>query len=97
METAVLVVWWIGLVGALVLTLIILTQVLLVIGTLRGILRLAELTRDAAGGIAANVAAVDGLAGLGGLVRPMPAALAAVARPVAAIARRVEAAAGEGA
>jgi hypothetical protein len=61
METAILVVWWIGLVVALLLTLVILKEVALVLQALRDIHRLAELTRDAARGIATNLQAVPRL------------------------------------
>jgi hypothetical protein len=55
METAIQVVWWIGLIGALVLTLVILKEVMLVLRVLRDIHQLAELTRTAARGVAGNV------------------------------------------
>lgn len=62
METAIQVVWAIGLAGALVLTLVILKQVALLLRVLVGIHRLAALTRDAARGIATNLEPVPGLA-----------------------------------
>jgi hypothetical protein len=55
METAIQVVWSIGLIGALALTLVILKQVALLLRVLRDIHQLAELTREAARGIASNV------------------------------------------
>lgn len=66
METAIQVVWWIGLVGALIPTLVILKEVAVVLRALRDIHRLAELTRDAARGIADNVAVGPRLALVGG-------------------------------
>jgi uncharacterized membrane protein YcjF (UPF0283 family) len=63
METAIQVVWWIGLVVALVLTLVILKEVSLVVGTLRDIARLAELTREAARGMAGHLASASRLKG----------------------------------
>lgn len=90
MRTAMLVIWWVGLVGALVPTIIILKQALLVVGTLRDILHLAHLTRTAARGIAANVLAVQQLQGLGELVAPVPAAIAGVARPLTTLAARLD-------
>ncbi len=56
------IVWWIGLVGALLLTLLILREVELVLRSLRDILRLSVYTRDAARGIAGNVEVVPSLA-----------------------------------
>jgi hypothetical protein len=56
METAIQVIWWIGLVGALIATVVILKQVVLILRVLRGIHRLAVLTRTASQGIARNVA-----------------------------------------
>jgi hypothetical protein len=60
-ERGVRLVWWIGLVGALILTVVILKQVALVLEALDDILRLARRTRTAADGVAANVRAVSAL------------------------------------
>jgi hypothetical protein len=95
MRTAILVIWWIGLVGALIPTLVILKQAFLVVGTLRDILRLAEHTRTAARGIAANVASVNALGALGDYVRPIPEALGAVSVPLRSVAQQLHAALGE--
>lgn len=57
METGIQVVWWIGLVGALLATYVVLQQVFSILRTLRNIHRLAELVREAAQGIATNAAA----------------------------------------
>ncbi len=63
METAIQVVWWIGLIGALAPTIVILKQVAVTVAVLRDIHGLATITRDAAQGIRANVAAGSKLAG----------------------------------
>jgi hypothetical protein len=93
MRTAILVVWWIGLLGALVPTLVILKQSFLVIGVLQDILRLARLTADAARGIAANTVAVSSLQGIGELLSPVDASLADVAAVLSRIATRLDGAA----
>lgn len=93
MRTAILVVWWIGLLGALVPTLVILKQSFLVIGALQDILRLARLTAGAARGIAANTTAVPALEGVGELLRPVDASLGAVAAALGRVAARLDAAA----
>lgn len=56
MEAAILVIWWIGLIGALVVTLIILKEVALVLKALKDIHYLAVRTETAARGIADHVA-----------------------------------------
>lgn len=61
MDQWILVVWWVGLLGALVPTLIILKEVALVVGVLGEIRRLAERTGAAADGIAAHLAPVPTL------------------------------------
>ena len=55
MRTAIEVIWWIGLLGALVPTLVILKEVSLLLRVLTDIHRLGIYTRDAARGIAINV------------------------------------------
>jgi hypothetical protein len=89
-RTAILVVWWIGLLGALVPTLVILKQSFLVIGTLQDILRLAHLTADAARGIAANTVAVSSLQGVGELLQPVDASLGDVAATLGRVASRLD-------
>lgn len=54
---AIQVIWWIGLIGALVATLVVLKEVTLVLRTLRDIHGLARHTLKAARGVAENVAA----------------------------------------
>jgi hypothetical protein len=93
MRTAILLVWSIGLIGALVITLVILKESFLVIGAVQDILRLAHLTADAARGVAANTAAVSSLQGAGELLRPVDEALGEVAAPLARIGARLERAA----
>lgn len=66
MTTGVQIVWWIGLVGALLITLVILREVEMVLRSLHDIHRLAEFTRDAAQGIEKNVEVVPGLADVAG-------------------------------
>ena len=60
--TTIQVIWWIGLVGALAATLVILKEVTLVLRALRDIHRLAVITREAGAGVAANVRPVTELA-----------------------------------
>src|SRR5919202_690564 len=61
METAIIVVWWIALVVALILTLIVLKLVVLIVRTERNILQLAQITLPAARGIADNTALISKL------------------------------------
>lgn len=61
-------VWWVGLLGALVATLVVLKEVALVLRALRDIRELAGLTREAAEGIARNVEPIQGLGALAGPV-----------------------------
>jgi hypothetical protein len=63
-EVAIQVVWWIGLIGALIPTLVILKEVALVLRTLNDIYRLARITREAARGIATNVSIIPSLGAL---------------------------------
>ena len=62
------IVWWLGLLGALVATLVVLKEVALVLRALRDIRELASLTREAAQGIARNVEPIQGLGALAGPV-----------------------------
>ena len=55
MDTAIQITWWIGLVGALVLTGVILKEVALLLRALADIARLAEIIREAARALAVNV------------------------------------------
>jgi hypothetical protein len=61
MDSSITIVWWIALIGALILTLVVVKLVLLVVGTERDILRLALRTLPAAEGIANNTALIEKL------------------------------------
>lgn len=61
MDTSIIVVWWIALIGALVLTVVVVKLVLLVVRTERDILHLAGRTLPAAQGIASNTALIEKL------------------------------------
>lgn len=76
METAIIVVWSLGLIVALIATMVILKQVSMILGVLQGIHRLGEITRDAARGIAANVEVVPDL---GSIDQPVSSFAAAAA------------------
>ena len=78
MTVAIQVVWWIGLVGALGATLVILKEVALVLRALRDIHRLAIITRRAARGVAANLECVPRLAAFPERARPLVAGHAAI-------------------
>ena len=69
MRLAIELIWWIGLVGALVPTLVILKEAFLVVGTLRRILRLAEATHVAAKGIGVHMHPAARLRGLAEIVQ----------------------------
>lgn len=56
METAIEVIRWIGLVGAVCLTLVILKEVFLILRTLSNIRRLSERIHEASSGIAEHIA-----------------------------------------
>lgn len=71
---AVVILWTIGLVGALVMTLVIVKEVMLVVRALRDIDNLGQITLKAAGGVAGNTSAVAKLDGLGGPVGEISAA-----------------------
>jgi hypothetical protein len=62
------IVWWVGLLGALLATLVVLKEVALVLRALRDIRELAGRTREAAEGIARNVEPIHGLGALAGPV-----------------------------
>ncbi len=64
METTIQVIWWIGLVLALIATVVILKQVSVTLRTLRHIHELAQHIRTAARGLADHVGAASQLAGL---------------------------------
>jgi hypothetical protein len=63
MDIAIQIFWWVGLIGALIPTLVILKEVALIIKTLKEIHSLAILTGQAAKGISQNLEAVSALPG----------------------------------
>ena len=91
MQTAIQVVWWIGLIGAVIATLVILKEVALVLRVLGHIHRLAELTREAAQGVAANAAAVSRLPELEGPARGLREGTGSLASVAASLERRLDA------
>ena len=95
MNRAVQAVWWNGLGGAALGTLVILKQVSLVIEALQDIERLAVRTRDAAQGVQANVAVATALpAALAPAVRVAEGA-AALAATAATLEQKVDSLGGE--
>ena len=95
MDRTIVVVWWAGLIGALITTLAILKQVALVLRALQDILRLAQRTRDAAQGIAANVAVVPSLGDLAEPLGQLSGATGSMATSAASIEQKLAAAVGE--
>jgi hypothetical protein len=91
METLILVVWWIGLIGALLATLVILKEVAVLVKALRDILQLAELTRDAARGLVRNVQAGERLAEVAAPARNLHTATRALALHAGAVAQKLSA------
>ena len=89
MPRAIVLIWSIGLVGALVATLAILKQVALVLRTLQDIHVLAVRTRDAARGIAANVRVIRRLDALEAPIRDLREATTTLAAATASIERKV--------
>jgi hypothetical protein len=79
------VVWWVGLAGALVATLVVLKQVALVLRALHDIHELAVMTRDAAHGIARNVAPIGGLDAIAAPAQELDRQTQALAATAAAI------------
>ena len=90
-DRAIQVMWWIGLIGALIATLAILKEVALVLRALRDIQRLAGITREAAQGVAANLAASSRLAGTEDRARELGEGAAALASAVAALEQKLDA------
>ncbi len=78
METAIIVVWSLALILALVLTLVILKLVVLIVQTERDILKLAHITLPAARGIASNTALISKLEATKGVAGKILAAAAAI-------------------
>lgn len=80
------IIWWVGLLGALAATLVVLKEVALVLRALRDIRELAGMTREAAEGIARNVEPIQGLGAVAGPV----ASLEEGTRKLAEVAARIE-------
>lgn len=91
METAVIIVWWIALLGALILTAIVVGEIVRVVHHVREISRLASVTLPAAGGIAANTAVLAALEGVGVTVGRLLGTAQAIDRVAAAIEGRTAA------
>lgn len=83
------VIWWIGLLGALVATLAVLKEVALVLRALRDIHELAQRTREAAEGIARNVEPIGGLDAVAGPAGELDQRTQALARAAAAIEQKL--------
>lgn len=90
MRIAIELVWWIGVLGALAATAVIVKESLLVIGTLRRMHGLAERTHIAARGVVVHLAAAPQLAGAGERIRQLDDAVADVTRMLDGVAPRLE-------
>lgn len=90
MITAIQVVWWIGLAGALVATLVILKEVALLLRVLREIHQLAQFTRTAARGLREHAGGVQRLQAAGAPVSAVAESAQAVAAATAAIERTLQ-------
>lgn len=89
MEPLVQLIWWIGLLVAVLLTLAILKAVTLTLNALADVQLLAETTRDAARGVAANVAVEDALRELHGGARALTDGAGALSAGAAALDSRM--------
>ena len=89
MPRAILVIWSVGLIGALLATLAILKQVALVLRALDDIHRLAIITRDAARGIRSNLLPIRQLGGLDAPIRELGEATSALAAAAASIEQKL--------
>ena len=85
------IVWWIGLLGALAATLVVLKEVALVLRALRDIRQLAGRTREAAEGIARNVEPIQGLGALAGPVGQLDQGTRKLAEVAAQIEQQLDA------
>jgi hypothetical protein len=72
MQVAIQVVWWIGLLVVLAMTVVVLKRVFGLLNVLSSILTLAEYTQAAAEGIARNVGAAERLSTLGAPASQLP-------------------------
>jgi hypothetical protein len=91
MITAIVVVWTVGLLGALLATLVIAKESLLLIRTLQDTLRMARVTAKAARGVEGNLAAVSSLSAVGDALRPLDAAMADLAATLEQLGARLTA------
>lgn len=89
MEIAIVAVWWIALLGALVLTAIAVLEIVRVVHHAREIDRLAKVALPAAVGIVENTAIIAALEGVVPVVGRLAAGAEALAETSASIARRV--------
>jgi hypothetical protein len=94
MTTTIEIIWWIGLIGALPATLLILKEVALLLRELQQILKLAEFTRDAARQIARNTAVIPQLHGVVVPAANVTEALTDIGAAVAAIEQKITGLAG---
>lgn len=93
METAIQVIWWIGLLGAIAATIVVLKQVALILRALSDIRRLAELTREAAEGASENLAGVDAVEAADAPARRLHTSVAALVDATTSTERKLDAAA----
>ena len=84
------IVWWVGLLGALGATVVVLKEVALVLRALRDIRELAGRTREAAEGIARNVEPIQGLGALAGPVGSLDQGTRKLAEVAAQIEQQVD-------
>ena len=89
MSTGLAVVWWIGLVGALAITGLVLKEVFLVIRVLRQILQLVDLTEVAAHGIIVHTAAIPKLEGVPALLARVDALVGQATQRLKSVANRL--------
>jgi hypothetical protein len=89
MDTAIIIVWWVALVVALLLTLWILKLVILIVRTEREILQLAHITLPAAQGIASNTALISRLEATKGVAGKILSASIAIEAGAASIAQKL--------
>ena len=91
METAIIIVWWLALIVALILTAWILKLVILIVRTERDILKLAHITLPAARGIAANTALISKLEETKGVAGKILQAATAIEAGSASVAGKLRA------
>jgi len=95
MDRTIQVIWWIGLAGALMATLAVLLEVMLVLRALSSIDRFARTTREAARGIARNVEVISGLTALNEPVHNLAEGTGALGSAATALASRLEVLSGD--